>query len=626
MGFANPIALLFGALLGVLVLLYLWEKQRRRVDVPSLLLWQLLPDEPVQMQRFRPDWLFWLQALLLLLLVGGLARPYLEGGPAATAHRRHILVLDTSASMQTREARRTRFEDARDLALAELDRFGASDEVMIVSAAARPEVVVDFNADRAALRDALRRLEPVDTGTNIATAVALALHAREGDPERTDISLFTDMPASAIEAQDRPLVRRFAVGETSNNLAITSMQVFQGPFEDPRRARAFVQVDNFSYGEAHGFLNVGLNDDLVSRTGFTIPGRANRTFPVRGFPRAGLVTAQLDVGDALAVDNQARGWVREGRELKLLLVSEPSLLGEEIAAIARVVPEIHLDVVAPNRYDPARAAGYDVVAFHRFVPRLGVPLAPANAGRRAPGLLYVYPPVGNELFPVLAQAGDVEVMDWNDAHESLRGLRLLPSWPLHAALVLQLPPGAQPLLWSRDAAREFPLAFTDEAHGQRQAVLAFDLEAERLLSNDNVSMLVFFLNLLNWLAPAPGSLPTVLNTGALVTLEGMPAELPLEVDDPRGHTVKLPVGNNQFEVDLAGEYRVSADGTRRTVLANLFDAAESDVGRGKREIPIETAAPPPSEPVPVKRAFGWWLYAVAAALMLLEWIAWRRTA
>jgi hypothetical protein len=458
---------------------------------------------------------------------------------------------------------------------------------------------------------------PYDTGTDVQTAIALAMRTRAAAPEHTVVSLFTDMPASAIEPADRELVRRFAVGEASDNLAITSLQVFQGPFEDARRARAFVLVNNFSYGEAHGSLSVALDDELISRSGFTIPGRGSRTFSVRGFSGPGLVSARLDAPDALAVDDAALAWVRAGRRLSLLLVSDPSPLTEEIGAIAKVVPELKADLVAPAEYDPAQSDAYDVTIFHRTVPA-ALPRAAARRG----GVLFIYPPVGNELYPVVGQVHDVEVMDWNEAHESLRGLRLLPAWPLHAAYVLRPPPGAQPLLWTRDRNREFPLAFAHESRGGRAAVIGFDLEAEQLLNNDNVSLLVFFLNLLNWLAPPADASTPVLKTGTRAALEGFPAELPLQVEDPRAESTTLPPGTGEMEVRWAGAYRVRSDGTRRTYLANLFDAAESDIGRGKRERPA--AAESRLAAVEGRREFAWWLYVAAASLMLLEWIAWRR--
>ena len=80
--FANPLAWLFAGLFAVLIALYLWERSRRTVTVPSLLLWEVIPQSTARATRFIPDWLFVLQALLLLLLITGLAGPYLSNAPA----------------------------------------------------------------------------------------------------------------------------------------------------------------------------------------------------------------------------------------------------------------------------------------------------------------------------------------------------------------------------------------------------------------------------------------------------------------------------------------------------------------------------------------------------------------
>src|SRR5512139_2589666 len=122
MGFLNPAAWLLGVLYAVLVALYLWQRQQRRVDVPSLLLWQDVPDEIVRTSRFRPDLLFFLQLLILTLLIAGLAQPYVERAAVGPQPSRHVFVLDSSASMAAREGRASRFDDAR-AAIAE--RVGA---------------------------------------------------------------------------------------------------------------------------------------------------------------------------------------------------------------------------------------------------------------------------------------------------------------------------------------------------------------------------------------------------------------------------------------------------------------------------------------------------------------------
>src|SRR2546428_13014103 len=76
MGILNPTALPLLSLLGVLVLIYLRERWRKRIAVPTLLLWREVKEDKVRARRFLPDLLFFVQALLLLLLIGGLPPPH----------------------------------------------------------------------------------------------------------------------------------------------------------------------------------------------------------------------------------------------------------------------------------------------------------------------------------------------------------------------------------------------------------------------------------------------------------------------------------------------------------------------------------------------------------------------
>jgi len=99
MGILNPSALPFLAVLGVLILIYLRERWRRRIEVSSLLLWHTTREDKVRAHRFIPNLLFLLQALLLLLLVGGLLHPYRPLTLTEAQGERRILVIDTSASM-----------------------------------------------------------------------------------------------------------------------------------------------------------------------------------------------------------------------------------------------------------------------------------------------------------------------------------------------------------------------------------------------------------------------------------------------------------------------------------------------------------------------------------------------
>jgi Ca-activated chloride channel family protein len=612
--FLEPLALLFSGLYGVLVLFYLWERWRRRVPVPSLLLWEAVREDTLRARRFRPDLLFLLQLLLLTSLIVGLARPYLRNHDGPQISGRHIFVLDTSASMQAREHGTSRFEDARNQALKQLRSFGADDEVMLIAAARTPEVVVGFTRDHAAVETALLQSVPTDTSGDLAVALAFAESARQRSDVPTAVDVFTDIPRSQLPPTIRDGARVFQVGETDDNLAIEGLQISQGRFQDYRGARAYVRVENFSHREGHGFLTVRLENQVVNRSGFTIPARQARGFLVHDFPGPGRVVAQLEVTDALAVDNVAYGWIRPVTRTRVLLVSAPSPLVDDLRELVAATPALELQVVQPEEFRPEQAQHATVTIFHRVVPAIP---PPTNA-------LYIYPPAENPFFPVLGDATNVEVLDWNTHHAALQSLRPLAALPLQRARMVAAPAWSDTLLWSRTIDREFPLAFAGEHDGQRVACITFDLEAERLLSTDNVNFFLFFMNLLGWLTPEQLD-AAVIHTGEVYAFGRLPA-LPVRVRDPHGATQTLPTNQTSLEPLFAGEYRISFDGTGRTLLANFIDAQESDIGRASKEPPIvpsnfqqRDAAHTDAGRRAPQNDYSNWLYAAALALFVIEW-------
>ena len=159
LGFLNPAGAAGLAAVAALIVLYLYDRRRRVIPVGTLFLWKQIPASPLDRRRFRPDALFILQLILLLALVGGYLRPYLERGAGRVPAGRLALVLDVSASMQAREGGTTRFDAARRRARALLDGLAAGNQAMLITAADRAHVVSGWTADRANVRhrDASRR-------------------------------------------------------------------------------------------------------------------------------------------------------------------------------------------------------------------------------------------------------------------------------------------------------------------------------------------------------------------------------------------------------------------------------------------------------------------------------------
>jgi len=617
--FGEPFAFVFASLYGVLVLLYLWERWRRRIVVPSLLLWESVPEEVLRTRRFRPDPLFLLQLLALTALIVGLAQPFRGATPDAVAARQ-IIVVDTTSSMQTREADGSRLDAARTAALTHLRSLPADAEVMVIAAGQAPEVVAGFTRDRAALDVALHALAASDTGGDLSVSVAVAAAARARADRPTAVHVFTDR-ADDLSAQRPDGVTVHQVGTARANLAIGRVQVFQGPFEDARDARLHVQLHNFSDDEAHGFLTVRLEQQIIKRVGFTIAPRDAKGLVIDGFPGPGRVVASLDAADALAADNVARAWLRPVAPVRVLLVSPPSPLIDDLRRLARATPGLQLSVADPARMEATALADTDVAIFHRWAP----------ATPPTVNALYIYPPTDNPVFPVRDDADRVEVIDWNAQHPALASLRPLAALPLRRTRVLDPPDGNTALLWSRNAAGAFPLALAGEVEGHRVACIAFDLEAEHLLGTDNVPLLLFVMNLVAWLTPAPQDV-AVAATGDVLALTDLPPG-PVVVHTPHGATQTLPADRRLLELRSVGEYTVSAGGTERHILANFFDAAESDVGRARPQPAAATAPRPAADTtrgaplVPQANSrMRLWLYGMAVGVFLVEWAVRRRSA
>jgi hypothetical protein len=614
MGILNPSALPFLAVLGVLILIYLRERWRRRIEISSLLLWHKTREDKVRSHRFIPDLLFFLQALLLLFLVGGLLRPYRPLTLTEAQGERRILVVDTSASMQAREERTRRFEQAIDQAKTVVRAMGPLDEGMIIAISTRPRLLSGFTRDHRYLLHILENLKPVDTGTNLTLGVEMALAQRDREGRRGRVHVFTDQLKSSLTLSPDHMDSIFyhRVGKTDNNVALAALNLHQNPFQSYTQAQAYVLVRNYSFRSQAGTLTVLLNDKTILRRDFTLPPREASSFSVRGFTKPGKLVARIEPEDALPVDNQALAWLAERKERRLVLVSPEQSLYEKIGQVCRAVPGLSLvPFLKPAAFERSTLRAEDVVIFHKFVPGEEVL---ANS-------LYIFPPPGNPLFPVTEEAADLSILDWRQEHEILRNLRYVEALPLKRARVLALPSWAQVLISSRTLKGEVPLALAGEKDGHRVVCLAFDLDKGDLVSSDNLTLLLFFLNMVRWLLPPDPLAPISLSTGETFFLPGNLPQDSLKVTSPQGE--EGPLVTPAVEIEQIGEYRITGTHFSRTLFASLFDEAESDIGRQEENenTPVVLAAKPPQEvSKTIPDEFSRFLYYGAVMLLGLEWL------
>ena len=608
MGILNPAGAFTLAAIAVLVALYLLDRRRRVVALGSLFLWERVPAAILERRRFRPDALFLLQLALLLALIAGYLRPYVEDAAAPAGGSPLVLVPDVSASMQARESGGSRFELAQRRARALIDGLASGDDAMLIAAAERPHVAQRFTADRAELRARLEALEPLDTPTRLAPALELALGEARRRPG-TRLAVLTDLPPeeSGMTQGELAAFHYIQLGATDDNVAITALTVEQPPFQPPGDATVTAVVRNFAHAARRATLEARIDADRWERRDLVLAPRASEHVLLTHPPRAGVLSVSLLADDALAADDRALGWIAPGAPLDLLLVSDSRELADAFGTIAAAVAGSRIEVVSRDRYRAQGVAGRRAALFDGVVP---AELPPAvNA-------LYVAPPPGNAVCPTARAVESAAVIDWEPDHPVLRGLDSLDAIQLGRTSALEPPAWAAPIVLAAARHAAFPLLVAGERGGRRVACLGAELAAP-LTSSDRLPLLMLTLGTLRWLAEPFGGAPIALETGipALAAsgpttpVQGPPGGLRVAGDPP------------VLVADRAGVYRMGPPGGERLVLANLLDERESDIGRRGAAESAPTAVTAAHD-TRARRELGWCLYAIAAALLAIEWLVW----
>lgn len=603
MSFLAPAAFAFAAALPVVILFYLLKRKRVVKLVSSTLLWQKFLAETqasAPFQKLRHHWLLVLQLLLLVLAILALARPYFAG--VSPGGRLLVVILDASASMQSRDEEPSRFEKARRQALALVDSLRDTDQMVVLQAAAQTEVKQSPTSNKAALRRALQACAVTDSPTRLLEAFKLA-QPLVRDRAQTEIHLFSDGATGGLDEFEHEglnvVYHRF--GTRADNRGIVSLDVRAHP-DDPTRRAVFAAIANAASNPAPARVELLFDGQLVETRLLELGPRETRPvlFTVAQ-EQDGLFTLRLPEADDLPADNEAAVVSPLPRPVKVLLVTRGNRFLEK-ALVA--VPRSEVFVAATTA-GPAR--DYDLVVLDDVEPAdwpevnvLAIRVAP-------PGWIE---PTGRVEAPAL--------VDWRTTHPLLRFVTF-DNVAVAEALTVKTPDWAVPLL----EARETPLILAGEVDRRRVIWLGFDtLQSTWPL---RVSFPIFIANAVDWLNPA-----SVAAAGFQVQA-GDPLRLPLtapltevRVRLPDAAERTLPVDPGAREVvfgDTArrGVYRFVA-GTNETAFAvNLLDAAETDT-TPREEVRFGRYARAEAATVRPANLEWWrWLAAAALAVLLFEW-------
>ncbi|MGI9303218.1 MAG: VWA domain-containing protein, partial [Gammaproteobacteria bacterium] len=602
MSFANPLAFFFLLAIPVILLFHLFRVRRVEARVTTYRFWHTARREREAIQAFlrrlHPNLLLLLQILAVALLTLALTRPSFTS--IGHGWSRTVLIVDASASMQASDIPNGRFAAARAQALDALGALAPGQEAMLIAAAPpHPQVLVPFTQDRELVEDALERLKATDMVGSVDEALRIALELTGQGPP-AEIRLFTDA-AFAHKSVSESLVSRLrwhVVGRRADNVGITALKVRES-LSSAADDQVYLAVTNFSSESRDFVLRTSLNDALVYQQSVNLAAGVRRSFiiPVAG-DTGGVLRAEIDLNDNLALDNVAHAILPEIGPLDVLLVTRANAFLEEAL---RADSHVRLRTITPALFQ-ASAADADIVVLDDLSPR-ALPPGRYLLAHSLPG------------DAPLQQMGDVErpaIFDWERDHPIMQHLDL-SNLAVQRAMRVR-PIGAGAILAESP---ETPLIYAWDEGDVRALFIGFDLYQSDLPVR--VAFPILVRNGLRWLDRGITQ-NNQLQGGETIDLEADQGARHAVVIPPNGReqTVLVEEGRVFYEdTETAGVYTVRVDSTVHRFAVNLLNAQESDLTPGR-------ALPSPADreevtPSPSYRTTHelWPVFAILALLILV---------
>lgn len=532
-----PLALIGLVSLPALAAIYMLRNKFRRRRVSSLMLWKLQerPKEGgVKVQQARLPWIFFLELLVLLLLVIAATGPRWQAGMNL---RPLVVVLDDSVSMTAvgpdgspRDRGVARIRD-----LLNRERFLSIRFVLASSRAKLLGSPVKTAAESERILEAWRCRSVIgDLDAGLALGAELTR-------EDALLLVFTDRPADAVSDVGGRL-RWWATGTPGDNVGFVNAA--RSPAED--KDRVLLEVENFSTNRTSTTLKILAGDGLLRESELKLDGGERRRVVLNIPARSPAIQARLS-DDGLLADN----------EVHLIPPSRMRVRVNVDIGDASVRELVNRTLDATGRRSALEGQ-----------PELWIhDRASAAPGTNTWTVQFLS---GTNATPL---SGPFVV---DSSHPVAGGLSL--EGTVWAAAELEATPGFLPIV----TAGERPLiSVRADVLGREQLRINLNPQLSTVPQTPNWPVLIW--NLLEWRQSAfpglrdvnfrPGTEVRIQTRGASVTITG-----------PGGEAEELTVSGGAIaaRADEAGLYQVRAAEADWTFSVNLLSAAESNIKTATR--------------------------------------------
>lgn len=602
-------AALSGGISAGVVALYLWDRSRKRVTVPTLRFW-MASERAVEVKHRKRiqqpiSLLLQLASMALLLLAFGQLR---LGAPGPVA-RDHVVVLDTSAWMAARSPHGTLMDEAQAAAKAYLRALPAADRVMLVRADALATPATAFERDREVLDRAIDESHPAATALNLDQALEFARQAqklqagRRGEIVYVGAGRISDNPPD-LARPNIPNLRVLPVSDAVENCGLKKIGLRRSA-TDQDLWEILVGVHNYGDNPRTVSLALAFGGSPVGVRRLTVvPGadqNANFQYRTRA---AGWLEARLLPPDDFPGNDRAVLEVPARRPLKVAVYSEePDTLRPVLTANPDVEPVFR----KPSEYQPAADA--DIVILDRFSPP-----APPSVDT-----IWIEPPPERSPVRLHTTVSGVPLARWRSDHPLAAGIRA-KDLRLDSAQVYEPEP-------DDIAVAEVEAGPVIVARNGKPKMVVLGFQPVRSAIRYELTTPLLFANLLRWMAPDTFR-RWELNAGSVGTVS-----IPLGAEADSGSVRVVTANGSPLPYTLQGRdlrFFAGTPGTVRIITGDhemVYSLTLPEVAESKWTPPLTArhGIPPPA-PERVSYAELWpWLALAGALGLFTEWMLFGRS-
>ena len=387
MSFLNPFLLFGSVALAIPVLIHLVRREKSEIIPFSSLMFLLkVPKRSIRQQKMKNLLLMALRLLILALLVGAFARPYMTqpAKPVANANSNQgaVLMLDNSYSMQYGD----NFKKLKAEAQKRIDALRASDRMAIVAFNENASLLSRPTSDKNALKAAVDTLEPSFGGTRYYEAFTLADRVlSEFGGDQKQLIIISDFQRNGWNRSSRESVISNDVKTETVNLAVKDFNnvgidsvIVEQPtsFTRTYNGRIIARIHNYSKDKPIVVpVVVSLDDKEVGRKQVTVSANSTALAEFTGFDlRLGFLKGRIriEADDPLKVDNEFLFSIERREKLNVLVVdagkAKQSLYLKEAYTSTAELP-FEITTVTYSAITPEELAKHEVVIIND-VPRL----------------------------------------------------------------------------------------------------------------------------------------------------------------------------------------------------------------------------------------------------------------